>query len=131
VYAGSVREVGVSVEFLADRCQVPADTVTENDIDMAQTRLFKYTGTGSEGDSFTPADDDTAVTLANKLVLAVYRAGDYKRAITTAPADSDHIQVVGTVTDGRKGILSTTGVVNLQTGDLLNNGEVLDFLIRE
>lgn len=130
--AGQVLEVTIGVDFAADRCQVPADDVTfETDFDMARTRIFKYTGTGSEGASFTPTDDDTGVTLANRLVLAAYRAGSYKRSIIATPTDSDHIKVAGTVSALRKGILSTTGVVALQTGDALLSGEVLDFILWE
>lgn len=124
--AGSVREIGIFIDFLADSCQVPADDVTFNeDFDMARTRILTYTGTGSEGDSFSVA------ALAGKVVLAAYRAGMYKRCIVTLPADSDKIQVVGTDLGSRKGILSTTGFVGLQTGDALMSGEVLDFIIYE
>jgi hypothetical protein len=123
---GSVHEIGIKVDFLADNCQVPAEDVTFNeDIDMARTRILTYTGTGAESDSFTVTD------LAGKVVLAVYRAGSYKRAIVTLPTDSDKIQVTGTDLGSRKGILSTTGAVGLQTGDSLVDGEVLDFIIWE
>jgi hypothetical protein len=123
---GSVREIGIKVLFAADNCQVPADDVIFNeDFDMARTRILTYTGTESEGDSFT------VTNLAGKTVLAVYRAGLYKRIITTGPTDSDKIQVVGTDLGSRKGILSTTGVVSLQTGDGLLLNEVLDFIIWE
>lgn len=124
--AGCFIDVQINTEYLADRCQVPADDVTfENAFDMARTRLLTYTGTGAEGSSFSPAG------LAGKIVLAVYRAGAYKRVITTAPTDSDKIQVVGTDLGDRKGIQSTTGVVALQTDDALVSGEILDFLIWE
>lgn len=130
--AGSVREVGIFIDFLADNCQVPQDEVTFNeDFDMARTRIFKYTGTGVEGDSFIPTDDDTGVTLAGRIILAAYRAGDYKRPIITTPVGSDHIKVAGSVLTDRKGILSTTGSVGLQTGDGLLSGEVLDFILWE
>lgn len=124
--SGSVLEIGVSVDFIADRCQVPAVDVTfENDFDMARTRILTYTGTGLEGDSFT------VTNLAGKIVMAAYRATDYKRVITTVPADTDKMQVVGTDLGDRKGILSSTGVVSLVAGDALLSGEVLDFLIIE
>jgi len=124
--AGCYLDIGVNTEYDANRCQVPADDVTfETDFDMARTRLLTYTGTGSEGDGFTVTD------LAGKIVLSVFRAGAYKRAITTLPTDSDKMQVVGTDLGSRKGILSTTGAVAMQTGDGLLSGEVLDFLIYE
>ena len=123
---GSVREVGISVEFAADSCQVPQDSVTFNeDFDMARTRILTYTGTGAEGDSFAVTD------LINKIVLAAYRAGLYKRIVTTLPTDTDHLRVVGTDQGDRKGILSTTGYVGMQTGDALVSGEILDFIIWE
>lgn len=121
--SGSVLDVSVSVDFIADRCQVPADDVTfETDIDMARTKLITYTGTGVEGDSFTVAG------IAGSYVLAAYRAGQYRRCITTVPVVSEKIQVAGT-DGGSKGILSSTGVVSLQSGDALLVDEILDFLI--
>lgn len=123
---GCFVDVGVSIDFLSDRCQVPVDDITfETEIDMARTRLLTYTGTGVEGDSFT------VPLLAGKIVLAAYRATDYKRVITTVPTVTDKIQVVGTDIGDRKGILSTTGVVSLVSGDALMDGEILDFLIIE
>jgi hypothetical protein len=92
---------------------------------MARTRILTYTGTGGEGDTFT------VTNLAGKVVLAVYRAGFYKRAIVDIPTDSDKIQVTGTDLGSSKGILSTTGGIKLQTGDALVPGEILDFIIWE
>lgn len=122
--AGVSIEVGISVEFLSDRCQVPATDVTfENDFDMARTKILTYTGTGSEGASFTVSG------LAGKNVLSAYRAGTYKRIITTVPTDSDKIKVTGTDLGSNKGIFSSDGTVALQAGDGLVSGEILDFLI--
>lgn len=130
--AGVILEVGILVDYLADRCQVPSDDVTfESDFDMARTRMFSYTATGSEGSSFTPTDVSTGVTLANRVVLTGYRAGSYKRIITTVPTDTENIRVVGTDLGNRKGILSTTGAVGLSSGDALVSGEILDFIIWE
>lgn len=124
--AGVYADIEIGVEFLADRCQVPADDITfENDFDMARTRILTYTGTGTEGDSFTVPD------LAGKTVLAAYRAGFYKRVGVSVPADTEHLQVVGTDLGLRKGIAATTGVVSLQTGDALVNGEIVDLIIWE
>lgn len=124
--AGCYIDVVINTEYAADRCQVPATDVTfETDFDMARTRLLTYTGGDSLDSSFT------VTGLAGKIVLGVYRAGQYKRAITTVPTDSDKIQVVGTDLGDRKGINSTTGVVSLSSGDALMNGEILDFLIWE
>ena len=122
--AGVFVEVSIGVEFIADRCQVPATDVTfEDDFDMARTKILTYTGTGSEGASFT------VTGLAGKNVLAVYRAGGYKRAIVTTPTDSDSIRVTGTDLGSNKGILSTDGNVRLSSGDFLVSNEILDFLI--
>lgn len=122
--AGFMAEVVVGVDFLADRCQVPSSEVSdETDFDMARTKIVTYTGTGAEGASF-------AVTgLAGATVLAAYRAGSYKRAITTTPTDSDKIKVTGTDLGSNKGIYSSDGTVGLQSGDALLSGEVLDFII--
>lgn len=123
--AGCYIDVQINTDYLVDRCQVPADVTFETDFDMARTRILTYTGTGSEGDSFTVTD------LAGKIVLAVFRAGNYRRGITTLPTTSDSIRVVGTDLGDRKGILSSTGAVGLQEGDALVNGEFLDFLLYE
>lgn len=124
--AGVYVDIEIGVDFLADRCQVPAEDVTfEEDFDMARTRILTYTGTGSEGASFTVTD------LAGKTVLAAYRAGFYKRVITTVPTDTEKLQVVGTDLGSRRGIAATTGVVSMQVGDALVPGEILDFIIWE
>lgn len=122
--AGVVVDFTVSVEFLIDRCQVPAEDVTfETDFDMARTKILTYTATGSDGESFT------VTGLSGKNVLAVYRAGGYKRIITTTPTDTDKIRITGTDLGSNKGILSSDGNVRLSAGDYLVDGEVLDFLI--
>jgi len=124
--AGVYLDVTISVDYIADRCQVPAEDVTfEDDFDMARTRLLQYTGTGSEGSSFT------VTNLSGKIVVAAFRGTTYKRPITTTPTDSDKIKITGTDLGDRKGILSTDGTVALQSGDALVNGETLDFLIWE
>lgn len=124
--AGVYMDIGIKVEFIADRCQVPADDVIfEEDFDMARTRILTYTSDGSEDATFT------VTNLSGKVVLAAYRAGDYKRVITTVPTDTDKIKVTGTDLGDRKGILSSDGTVALSAGDALVNGEVLDFIIWE
>ncbi len=124
--AGVVLDVGISVEFLADRCQVPADDVEfETDFEMARTRILTYTGTGLEGESFT------VTGLAGKNVIAVFRAGQYKRPVVTGPSTDDTIKVTGTDLGSRKGILSSTGNAQLMSGDFLSVNEQLDFLIYE
>lgn len=124
--AGVYMEFTVNTEYAADRCQIPTGSVIfENDIDMARTKILSYTGTGSEGNSFS------VTNLSGKVVMTVYRATDYKRAIVTVPTDTDKIQIVGTDLGDRKGILSTTGFVGLVVGDSLISGEILDFLIYE
>jgi hypothetical protein len=121
-----MMEVGVLVDFLADRCQVPADDVEfETDFDMPRTRLLTYEATGSESGNFL------VTGLGGKNVIAVYRAGSYKRPIVDTPVITDKIQVVGTDLGNRKGILSTTGFVGLVAGDSLVPGEIVDFLIYE
>lgn len=123
--AGVHADIEIGVDFLADRCQVPATDVNpNNDFDMARTRILTYEGTGIEGDSFNAG-------IAGKIVLAIFRAGQYRRGITSVPTQSDKIQVVGADLGERKGILSTTGVVSLQVNDGLMEGEILDFLIYE
>ena len=122
--AGVSVDFQIKVEFLSDRCQVPADDVTfETDFDMARTKIIPYTGGGSETSTITVSG------LAGKIVLAVYRAGDYKRIITTVPTDSDKVKVTGTDLGSYKGILSTDGTIVLQAGDALVSGEVLDILV--
>lgn len=123
--AGVEVDISISVDFAADRCQVPSSDVTfEDPFDMARTRILTYEGTGSEGDSFAVSN------LSGKTVLAVYRAGIYKRAITTVPTDTEKIGVGGTDLGNRKGIMSG-GTASLSSGDALLAGEILDFLIYE
>lgn len=121
--AGVSAEVGIIVDFLADSCVVPTDeTVFNETFDMARTKIYTYTAAGLTGSSFAVAD------IINKHVLAVFRAGFYKRAVAVAPTDSEKVQV-GTVDLGTgKGILGD-GTVILETGDSLINDEKMDFLV--
>lgn len=120
---GAVLDVGISIDFLADRCVIPAEDITFETIDMARTKIVPYTGGASETSTVT------VTGLAGKIVLAIYRAGFYKRAITTVPVDFDSIKITGTDQLQYKGILSSDGTAVLQAGDALQNGEVLDFLV--
>lgn len=120
--AGVVADIAVSVEFLADRCQVPADNVDfDNTFDMSRTKIVTYDATGSEGNSWN------VPVIAGKIVIAAYRAGQYKRILITTP-DSEEIQLGGTVLDDDRGI-AATGVVTLQTDDQPISDEKFDFLI--
>lgn len=121
--AGVFIEVGIVVDFLADSCVVPTDEIIfEETFDMARTKIYTYTAAGLTGSSFAVAD------ISNKHVLAVFRAGSYKRAVAVAPTDSEKVQV-GTVDLGTgKGILGN-GTVILETGDSLIINEKLDFLV--
>lgn len=120
--AGVYADIEIGVDFLADRCQVPADDITfETDFDMARTKIISYTATGSEGNSWTVA------TIAGKVVIAAYRAGFYKRIKITVP-DTEEIQLQGTVLDNNRGI-ATTGLVTLSAGDAPVMDEKIDFLI--
>lgn len=122
--AGVSIDIGINTLYQADRCQVPAEDVTfESEFDMARTKILTYTATGLEGDSFTVSG------LSGKTVLAVYRGGFYKRAITTTPTDFDSIKVVGTNLGSNRGISSTTGAVGLVSGDSPVANEIIDFLI--
>lgn len=119
--AGVVIEVGIIVEFLPDSCAVPADDVEfEQTFDMPRTKIHTYTATGDENSFSVP-------TLSGKHILAVWRAGYYKRAVATAPDDSEKVQVGTTDLGSGRGILGT-GTVTLQTGDLLIEDEKVDFL---
>lgn len=121
--AGCYIDVGISVDFFADRCQVPSEGVTfETDFDMARTRILTWNATGTEGSAFT------VTNLAGKNVLAVWRAGAYKRLVITVPDDDEKILVTGTDLGNGKGILSTTGAVTLNSGDQPILNEKFDFL---
>lgn len=120
--AGAVLEIGVLVDFIADSCVVPGDDVEfEQTFDMAKTKIYPYTADGTEGDSFAVA------FLSGKPVLAVWRAGYYKRAVHVAPTDDEKIQVGTTDLGSGNGILSN-GTVTLMTGDALIVNEKVDFL---
>lgn len=86
------------------------------------TKIFTYTAAGTEVTTFHVPN------LAGKSILAMWRAGRYKRVVNTAPADSEEIKVTGTDLGSNKGILSTTGYITLETGDGLLINEKLDFL---
>lgn len=119
--AGVFIEIGILVDFLADRCQVPAEDVEfETDFEMARTRLLKYTASGTEGNSFVVTD------LAGKQVIAIYRSDQYKRPLTAVPADDETIKVFGTQGNG---FIEATGSIQLKTGDAPIPGEKFDFLI--
>ncbi len=120
--AGARIDIGILVDFFADSCQVPADdTEFDQTFDMPRTKIYHYTGTGSEGSTIAIAG------LSGKHILAVYRADSYKRAIATLPTDAGKVQV-GTVALGSdKGILGD-GTVRFESGDGLINGEKLDVL---
>lgn len=120
--AGVFIEVGILVEYFADSCQVPSDDVDFiNDLDMARTRIHNYTATGSEGFSFSVPE------ISGKHILAIWRAGSYKRAVAVTPTDTEKIQV-GTVDLGSgKGILGN-GTVTLESDDALIPTEKLDIL---
>lgn len=123
--AGVTMDITIATDYFSDACAVPADDVEfETTFDMPRTRLYTYTGSGLEGDTISIG------FLSGKPILAVYRAGMYKRPIITLPTNSDKVQV-GTVDLGSgKGVVGS-GTVRLETGDALINGEVLDFLYYE
>lgn len=122
--AGVIGDLNIAIDFLADRCQVPADDVTfETDFDMSRTKLVTYDATGSEGNSWT------IPVIAGKIVIAAYRSSAYRRPITTTP-DGEEIQLAGMVLTDNKGI-AATGVVTLQAGDQPILDEKFDFLIHD
>jgi hypothetical protein len=121
--AGVVLEVGIIVNWVADSCQVPADDVEfEQTFDMARTKLHTYEGTGSEGSTWAIA------FLSGKQILAVYRAGQYKRPIAVFPTGTSEKIQVGTFDSGSDNGIIGDGTVTLDTGDGLVAGEILDFL---
>lgn len=120
--AGVFIEIGVLVDYLADRCVIPAtDVEFETDIDMPRTKIFTYDALGTEGNTWS------VPTLSGKAVLASWRAGSYKRVIHTIPDDDEEIQVGSTDLGTGKGILGT-GTVVLNTGDAPIVNEKFDFL---
>jgi hypothetical protein len=125
--AGQVLEIVIEVEFLSDRCQVPASEIVFEDDDggivlldpAKKPRTLTYTSVGDSGDSFT------VPSLAGKFVIAAFRAGSYKRVSVNATTDSEIIRVHGAQQTG--GIVAT-GTVDLEDGDTLINDEKLDFI---
>jgi hypothetical protein len=123
--AGVVVDISISVDFLADVCQAPADTITfENNTDMARTKIYTYTATGSEGNSWS------VPSLSGKAILAAWRAGFYKRVVNTAPDDDEKIQVGTTDLSSGRGILGS-GTATLNSGDQPGYNEKFDFLYYE
>ena len=120
--AGVSVDLGIEVPFLVDSCQVPADdTEFEQTFDMPRTKIYTYTATGGETTSFDVS------FLSGKAILAIWRAGFYKRAVAVAPTDSEKIQVGTTDLGSGLGILGN-GTVILETGDALITDEKVDFL---
>lgn len=121
--AGVVMDIGIIIDYVADSCQVPADDVDfPQTFDMARTKLHTYEGTGSEGSTWAIA------ALSGKHILAVYRAGMYKRPIAVAPAGTSEKIQVGTTDLGSDNGIMGNGTVTLDTGDGLVSGEILDFI---
>lgn len=119
--AGVVIDVEISVEYLSNACDIPADDVElPTELDMPRTKIYTYTAAGGEN-SFSVS------TLSGKHVLGVWRAGYYKRAIATAPDDDEKIQVGVTDLGSGQGILGN-GTAILRTGDELIADEKVDFL---
>lgn len=119
--AGVITDVGIAVDFLADSCVVPGEEVEfPQTIDMPRTKIYTYTAAGGENTFSVP-------TLSGKYVLAVWRAGFYKRAIATLPDESEKIQV-GTVDAGSGQGIVSDGTVTLQVGDILIAEEKVDLL---
>lgn len=117
--AGVIVDLGISTEFLADRCQVPAEDSDFVNIDMPRTKIYTYTATGSETNPFALA------ALAGKAILASWREFAYQRVVTSLPTESGKVQV-GTVDLGSDlGILADGNIGLL---DALLPGEKLDFL---
>jgi len=120
--AGVFIDITLSTEYNADSCLVPADDVEfPQTIDMARTKIYKYTATGLEGNTIS------IPSLSGKYILALWRAMAYKRAIAVAPTDSEKIQV-GTVDAGSGQGIVGDGSFILQTGDALIVDEQLDIL---
>lgn len=120
--AGVVADIEIGVEYLTDSCVVPADDVEfEQTFNMARTKIYNYTATGSEGNSFAIA------AMSDKHILALWRAGSYKRAVAVAPTDAEKIQVGTTDLGSGKGILGN-GTITLESGDALIPNEKLDIL---
>lgn len=124
--AGVILRVSIGVDFLSDRCEVPASDQAFEDEDggivlldpAKKPRTLTYTSAGDSGDSFTVPG------LAGKLVIAAFRAGYYKR-VTTGTPDSEMVKVMGTQ---KVGGIEASGVVALASGDSLIDQEKLDFI---
>jgi hypothetical protein len=87
------------------------------------TKVITYTATGAEGNPFTVAD------ITNFVIVAVMRAGAYKRITVDAVSDYETIKITGTLLeDNNGGILSTNGQVTLNSGDALIANEKIDFI---
>lgn len=120
--AGVSVDLGIDVPFLVDSCQVPADdTEFEQTFDMPRTKIYTYTADGTEVDSFAVS------FLSGKPILAIWRSGYYKRAVSVAPTDAEKIQVGVTDLGNGLGILGN-GTVILESGDGLITNEKVDFL---
>jgi len=111
VVCGVCVTISIFTAFLADRCQVPSTIIPdEPDINMATTRLYKYT--------FDDVVTGITITdLIGKRILGLWRDGIYKRWVTGTPATTQEIQFD-----------STTGLFTAYAGDTFNELEQFDIL---
>lgn len=87
---------------------------------VATPRVYEYLATGTEGDAFVLSG------IIGLKIWGVWRAGQFRKPITTTPTDSEHIKVGGTDLGGNKGIMAD-GNVGLESGDALMPNEQLIF----
>lgn len=119
--AGVYFDFSVSLDFLADACEVPATPIDPNpDFDMARTKLLEYEADGTETDSF----DVAGITGLN--IWGVWRAGSFKKPIIGTPTDTEKIGFAGTDATV-KGVYVTSDTVSLGSNQFLIAGEKINF----
>lgn len=91
--SGVSIDVGVSVRFAADRCQVPADNVEfENSNNDMLVQNYVYVGTGAENDTLTVG------TLANKKILLLLKGDKTLVPTTGTPTPNEYSYTASTGT---------------------------------
>ena len=117
--AGVSVNVGVSVRFANDRCQVPATGIVFEPVDPGGASValtdglvynYVYTATGSEGSSLTIG------TLSSKTILMLFKGDKLLTKVTSSPTVNDYTY---NKTNGR-----------FTFGTDFENGQILQFIYR-
>jgi len=105
-------DITISKRYAADRCQVPAESVTfETPNNDLMTQIYTYTGSGSEGVTLTVG------SLANKKILLAIKGDKTLEVITTGSPTNQQVKY-------------TIGTGNFTFGNDIENSQFIQILWR-